>query len=206
MLNGERGVRLIKDNRKKYMVIDPENGELVGIRHEGDKVIPQRIYENWVSIYGQEQADKGCEPLNIGKYAKVSDTAMMVMRNMKFTSLEFKIMFYLMPMIHWDSNLVAYKNRKPITTATLAKAFTVNDGKENAHKITEKTIDAALRGLKKKGVIFIGNTGGSVKTFFNPYVFFKGRFIAKTLKEMFADTEFYKAWAELPINKYYGRK
>lgn len=179
------------DNRKKYLVIDPENGEVVGERIKGDKVIPQRIYENWIEIYGKE-ATLDCEPFNMGKYVKISDIALQILPTVNLTSLETRVMLYLLQFVQWNSNLVSHKNKKPIQSTTISKQFDVD----------VRTIDIALRGLRKKGVLFVRTTAGSIKTFFNPCIFMRGNFIVTALKEMFVDTEFYKAWAETSTAKY----
>jgi len=59
-----------------------------------------------------------------------------------------------------------------------------------------------MRSLRKKGILFVGKTNGHEKTFFNPYVFLKGRYILGALKEMFVDTQFYKKWE---VNQWKGK-
>ena len=87
-----------------------------------------------------------------------------------------------LPLVRLSSGLVAYGNYRPVKTDWICQKV----------GISPKTATRALKHLADLRVISQDYSGGETIYFFNPFIYHKGRYINKTLYEMFRKSQ----WAQ----------
>lgn len=165
---------------QKYMLIDAISGEICGEINVGDKIIPKPICD----AFDATLRDERIIPLNNGKpYMKLYRQTFELLAHEKLSSVDWNIVCLLVAKTHRKSGLIAHRNNRPITTESLAIKLGIHP----------KTVEASLRRLCDSGIIARSKTAGQFRFFCNPYIFMDGRYINRTLYQMFRRTKFAQA-------------
>jgi hypothetical protein len=173
----------LDDNRKiRFLLTDPETGDIRGEIFSDDKIIPAKIYDQIVA--------KGCPVTgdyrfhDIGRYSFIPDYAQGALVSLDLTLLEFNIFHLLAGKLKFNSNLCIHPNNRRVDISWLARKLDVK----------EETTKKAILSLQSKGILHYGGDRKNRTIFMNPYLVFRGRYINKTLEEMFKHTKFYTAY------------
>lgn len=165
---------------QKYMLIDADSGEVCGEINVGDKIIPKPISD----AFDASLRDERIIALNKGKpYMKLYRQTFELLAHENLSAADWNIVCMLVAKTHKKSGLIAHRNNRPITAESLAKALGTH----------VKTVDASLRRLCDIGIIARSKTAGQFRFFCNPFIFMDGRYINKTLYQMFRRTKFAQA-------------
>lgn len=163
---------------KEFLIVDIETGDVVGNLFEGDKIVPkhigQRLKENigWDNRY-----------INMNRrYVKYFDGMAEQLAVLNLTSTEIIIMLYLAEHTRTGSGAILHGNNQPVTRGNIIKRFS----------ICEKTVNKAFKKLEAEGIIARSTTAHKEKYFYNPYVLMRGRYVNKTLYQMFCKTKWYE--------------
>lgn len=112
--------------------------------------------DNFVKVFPQEL-------LNISK---------------RLSGLEMGVLLYLVPFISYQTGMLTMGRTsgiRPINQTDIT----------GLTQLSNKTVSDIMEGLVKKRILSRNKVGRSYQYFANPYVFFKGQYINKTLKAMF---------------------
>jgi len=95
------------------------------------------------------------------------------------TGTETLVMFAIVPYISYETGMltVGQSHKRPLR----------NDDIQTITKKSDTTISGIMTKLVEKKILSRNNVGRSYQYFANPYIFFKGKFINKTLIAMFKD-------------------
>jgi len=161
-------------------VVDANTGEIKQELYEGDRV---KVVRKANAEYFQKNKEEIEEEkvYNFGqdkRFSLLSEYAAKQLADEKLTATEYRVVLLMISNTHYKSGLVAFKNNLLVTKENIAKVL----------DITEKTAENAIKTLIDRGIIAQNITNHRVKYFFNPYIQYKGRWINKTLYEMFKNT------------------
>lgn len=175
----------IIDNREvKLIVSDAKTGEVVAELKDGDKIYTRDIYENIIAKNGSKDPnDLKYYYVSYASFIKINSACMKELSNLKLTSIEWKIFFYLCEKIDFNSNYISHSNGKPIRKNNVQEDLGIS--KDSVNKTFSKFV--------KLGIINYSITQNSCKYFFNPYILLKGRYANKTLVKLFNHTK----WKEI---------
>jgi hypothetical protein len=166
-------------------VIDGETGEIRDQFYQGDEVRIKR--KEQVEYYQKSKKEIGKDKVyNFGqdrKFSMLSEYAAKQLADEKLTAAEYRVLLLMISHTHYKSGLIAYGNNQFITKEWITKKL----------GISAKTTDYAVKTLIDRGIIAQNTTNHKTKYFFNPYIQYKGRWINKTLYEMFRNTRWAKA-------------
>lgn len=169
-------------------VIDGETGEIRDQFYQGDEVRIKR--KEQVEYYQKSKKEIEKDKVyNFGqdrKFSMLSEYAAKQLADEKLTATEYRVLFLMISHTHYKSGLIAYGNNQFITKGWITKKL----------RISAKTTDYAVKTLTDRGIIAQNTTNHKTKYFFNPYIQYKGRWINKTLYEMFRNTRWAKAKEE----------
>lgn len=148
-------------------------GEFAGNMYQGDKLVRKKTTDylkDTVEIMKENDFVKGYTKslLYLGK---------------RLSTSEMNMVFYFLQYISYESGALKHPNGKLLTRSFIASDL----------KLSERSVDRALQGLKTKKVISHNYIGKEVQYFVNPWIFMKGKRINKTLYDMFKNSE----WAKL---------
>lgn len=153
----------------KGIIVNPQNGEMVGHIETGDRILKAKSIEG-VEI-GRNEA-----------YTKVYLKPMFELAKV-LTGTEAQFVNYLMSYAGYASGILQHDNNKPLTREVM-KEETGQD---------ERTIDRILCALIEKQVIGKHKTGRSLIFTANPYIFMRGKRINETLYNLYKHTK----WAKM---------
>jgi len=175
----DREVRLVYVlDKKQFLIVDADSGEIVRTMQQGDKIIPQHIGERLMENIGYEN-----EYINLRRrYVKYFEGIAQEIAKLKFTATDILVMLYLAEHTRTGSGAILHNNNQPITKENIVKIFS----------LSSKTIDTVFRRLEDSGIIAVCITEKKKKYFFNPYILMRGRYVNKTLYQMFNKTYWYK--------------
>lgn len=165
----------------KY-IVNGETGEIEKKLYKGDRVIrksqldyskrhKEELEEDKIRNFGQDK-----------KFSMLSEFSARQLADEKLTASEYRILLIMISNTNYKSGLIGFKNNKPITKDWISKKL----------GISKKTTENSIRTLIDRGIIAQNITNHRVKYFFNPYIQYKGRWINKTLYEMFKNTRWAK--------------
>lgn len=170
-------------------VIDGETGEIRDRFYQGDEVRIKR--KEQVEYYQKSKKEIEKDKVyNFGqdrKFSMLSEYAAKQLADEKLTAAEYRVLLLMISHTHYKSGLIAYGNNQFITKEWITKKL----------GISAKTTDYAVKTLIDRGIIAQNTTNHKTKYFFNPYIQYKGRWINKTLYEMFRNTRWAKAKDEI---------
>ena len=165
-------------------IVDSKTGKVNQSIYEGDKL---RIVRKSQAEYYQkhkEEIEKD-RVYNFGQdknFSMLSEYAAKQLADEKLTSSEYRVLLLMISHTHYKSGLVAYGNNQPMTKEWVSEKLNIG----------KKTVDNAIKTLIDRGIIAENNTNHRTKYFFNPYIQYKGRWINRTLYEMFKNTRWAK--------------
>lgn len=173
----------MEDARKpvKY-VIDAETGAISDGMFEGDWIFRKKQRE-----YLEKNSDEieNGRIYNFGqdeKFSMLSSYSAKQLANEKLTGAEYRMLLLMISNTNYKSGLVTLGNNHDITVEWLTKTL----------KISKKTTENCLKTLIDRGIIAQNITNHRTQFFFNPYIQYKGRWINKTLYDMFKSTDWAK--------------
>lgn len=176
---------MIENRRAVKECVFEYTGE-IEILYEGDYIVRRNREDKYKKAVNQMDSD--CEAKHVhlaGLHIKAYEIGMeMLSQEKDISANEFRMICLLLPHIKYNSGLCEHKNHKPITLRWLSEQMELQQG--TAKKILLK--------LKSRGVIYYGGTGQEKTIFMNPYLFYRGRYINKTLEDMFKRTKYYTAY------------
>ncbi len=165
-------------------IVDTKTGEVIDELYEGDKYRIMRrqqiefynehgekIRSNTMNYFGQDE-----------NFSMLSEFSAKQLADEKLTSTEYRILLIMISNTHYKSGLVAFKNNRPITEEWLV----------NYLKLTDKTVKNSIKTLVDRGIINKSTTNYKTKYFFNPFIQYRGRWINRTLYELFKNTKWAK--------------
>lgn len=166
------------------LIIHAETGEIEKEIYEGDKV---RILRKKQVEYTKANSEEINEEriYNFGqdkKFSMISEYASKQLADEKLTATEYRIVLIMIANTHYKSGLIAFKNNQPLTLEWIAKEL----------NISTKTAEKSINTLIDRGIIAQNTTHFKIKYFFNPFIQYRGRWINKTLFEMFRNTKWAK--------------
>jgi DNA-binding transcriptional ArsR family regulator len=121
-------------------------------------------------------------PFSNGQFGKAYNEAITKLAKLNLFQSEYRIVFLLLSLVRPSSGLIAYGNYKPVNFEWVAKEL----------ELSYKTVSRAITRLTDFGIICKACSSGITMYFFNPYIYQKGRYINKTLFEMFKKSEWAK--------------
>lgn len=163
-------------------VVDAETGAVEDDMFEGDWIVrkKQREYleKNSDEIENERMYNFGQDE----KFSILSSYSAKQLANEKLTGAEYRMLLLMISNTNYKSGLVTLGNNHDITVEWLTKTL----------KISKKTTENCLKTLIDRGIIARNTTNHKTKYFFNPYIQYRGRWINKTLYEMFKNTKWAK--------------
>ncbi|MDD4429568.1 MAG: hypothetical protein PHG64_14435 [Paludibacter sp.] len=167
-----------------YYIIDGNTGEIANEVYKGDRLNISR--KKQISYYQKNveeiEKDKLYTFGQDKKYSLLSEYSARQLADEKLTSTEYRVLLLMISNTNYKSGLIAFDNNKVITKSWVAKTL----------NISSRTADTAIKTLVDSGIIAENNTNFKTKYFFNPFIQYKGRWINKTLYEMFKNTKWAK--------------
>lgn len=163
-------------------IVHAETGEIEKELFEGDKIIRKKQ----IDFSKKHEVDLEEEKIyNFGqdkKFSMLSEYASKQLANEKLTASEYRILLIMISNTNYKSGLIAFGNNQPITKEWISKTL----------GLTQKTTDNSIKTLIDRGIIAQNITNHKTKYFFNPYIQYRGRWINRTLYEMFKNTRWAK--------------
>jgi hypothetical protein len=156
------------------LIIDGE-GTIVGELHQGDRIIRRHIIEEL-----PEENDR--MPFSNGEWGKTYDVSFRKLTKLKLSPVEYRMVLLFFTLVSYSSGLIAHGNYKPVTSEWI----------ENELEITRNTVFKSIKKLMDFRIISQSYSGKEKIYFFNPYIYQKGKYINKTLFEMFKKSEWAK--------------
>jgi len=154
------------------VVVDSDTGDVVWSLQEGDKIIPKRS----LPMYSDDSERMG---FTNGAFGKAYAPALEKLSKLNLTAAEYKTILRLMTMVRFGSGLIAYGNYRPISLEWIEKEL----------DFTHRTCTNTMQRLIALRIISKSTSGIDTIYFFNPYIYQRGRYINKTLFEMFKKSE-----------------
>ena len=158
-------------------VIDMETGEYLTQLQPGDRIIKKQILDR---IADQAPVDK--QYICPDNWGKAYDNATNKLARLNLSASEYKAILLMLPLVRLGSGLVAYGNYKPVSADWIADQL----------QISEASTYRVLARLQSLRIISKSISGNEVLYFFNPYIYMRGRYINKSLYEIFRRSQ----WAE----------
>jgi len=150
-------------------VVDTATGEYITSLLPGDKIMHREIIDR---LQLEDASKMIFAPETWGK---AYDGAIGKLARLKLTAAEYRIILLMLPLIRPCSGLVAYGNYKPVQIDYIITEL----------GMTRKTANASLHTLADLRVIYYGESGKEFSVLFNPYIYNRGRYINKTLHDIF---------------------
>lgn len=167
----------------KY-VVDIKTGEIVDELYAGDRYRITRSQQ--IEYYKKNRKEiEGDKMFFFGQdesFSMLSEFSARQLADEKLTSAEYRVLLIMISNTHYKSGLVAFKNNRPITEEWLAEHL----------GLTDRTIKNSIKTLVDKGIINRSTTNHKTQYFFNPFIQYRGRWINRTLYEMFKNTKWAK--------------
>lgn len=165
-------------------IVNTETGEIVDEVYEGDrlKIVRKGQTEYYKKNAKEIEKDK---VYNFGQdknFSILSEYSARQLADEKLTSAEYRVLLLMISNTNYKSGLIAFGNNLPMTNEHITKRLNINN----------KTTESCLKTLVDKGIINKSTTNHVTKYFFNPFIQYKGRWINKTLYEMFKNTKWAK--------------
>ena len=161
----------VQGNSTRY-VIDGCTGGVITELVSGDRIIKKAVMERLADD------DKRMAFTN-GQFGKAYNSAIEKLAKLNLSQSEYRVVLLMVTLVRPSSGLVAYGNYKPVTLDWLAGELDISD----------KTMKRTIKRLISLGVICEAHALKDILYFFNPYIYQKGRYINKTLFEMFKKSE-----------------
>lgn len=161
-------------------VINRGTGEILEEFYEGDKVRVVRKAQVEYHRKNAKEIEKD-KVYNFGqdkKFSMLSEYAAKQLADEKLTATEYRVLLLMISHTHYKSGLIAYGNNLPMTKNWISKKL----------NISLRTTESSVKTLIDRGIIAQNTTNHRTKYFFNPYIQYKGRWINRTLYEMFKNT------------------
>jgi len=157
------------------IVVDSNTGNILGELDQGDRIIKKKVLEHL------PDEDSRMSFAN-GEWGKTYSTALTKLVRLNLTAAEYKTIILFLTLVRFGSGLIAYANYKPVNINTLGTEL----------HLTHKTVVNTMQRLLDFRIISQSYSGKETLYFFNPYIYQKGRYINKTLFEMFKKSEWAK--------------
>ena len=167
----------------KY-ILDSATGEIVNELYEGDrhKIIRKKqidyLEKNGKDIENEKIYNFGQD----ANFSMLSSYSAKQLADENLTASQYRVMLLMISNTNYKSGLIAFGNNKPMTSEWISKKLNVSI----------KTSDNCIKVLTDKGIINRSTTNYKTKYYFNPFIQYRGRWINKTLYEMFRNTKWAK--------------
>lgn len=168
----------------KYYIIDKETGEVVREIKQGDSI---KITRRESKEFLKENVKLNDKESFIKFYTNILDDLV----SEKLTSAEFNIVLICLKNLNYSSGAVAFKNN--------GNFLTPQDFVKRT-KLSERAVKYAIKNLVDKKILHKGRTGREYQLFVNPYIFMKGVYVNKTLKDMFKNSKWAKTKKNMSSN------
>lgn len=187
-----RGViDVIAERRHTQDFVDLQTGEVIQLR-EGDYIRRRNPKDKYYELINKIDPNEIKHVHLAGDFVKAYDIGLdLLCGETDITANEFKMILILLPHIKPNSGFCELGNHRAVTLEWLA-------GKMGLQRDTAKKI---MLKLKSRGVVHYGGTGKEKTIFVNPYLFYNGRYINKTLEDMFKKTDYYKEYIQRICSK-----
>lgn len=166
------------------VIVDCETGEVRKEIYEGDRVRVIRSSQiEYTKTHSKEIQDD--KVYNFGQdknFSMLSEFSAKQLADEKLTGSEYRIILLMISMTNYKSGFIALGNNHPVTDEWISECLRLNI----------KTTERAIKNLIDRGIIAKTVTNFKVKYFFNPFIQYRGRWINKTLYEMFRNTKWAK--------------
>lgn len=156
-------------------VVNTDTAEYLYSLEHGDRIVRAKH----LPVFSEEDSRMA---FTNGSWGKVYEDALGKLAKKNLTAAEYKAVLFLIKMVRPASGLIAYGNYRPVNMGYVEKEL------EFSHKTATRTIQK----LMDLRIIAKNTSGGESIYFFNPYIYQKGRYINKTLYEMFKKSEWAK--------------
>lgn len=163
-------------------ILNLETGEIEDELYPGDRIVRKKQIDYLRKNEEQKHKDRMYSFGQDSKFSMLSNYAAKQLADEKLTSAEYRVMLLMISNTNYKSGLVTLGNNHDITADWITKTL----------KINKKTTDSCIKTLIDKGIIAQNTTNSRTKYFFNPYIQYKGRWINRTLYEMFRNTKWAK--------------
>lgn len=163
-------------------IVDVKTGEVKTEMFEGDRIIRKKQIEFSKKHREELEEDKIYNFGQDKKFSMLSEFSAKQLADEKLTSSEYRILLIMISNTNYKSGLIAFGNNRPITKEWITKKLNID----------KKTTDKSINTLIDRGIIARSTTNHKTKYFFNPYIQYKGRWINRTLYEMFKNTRWAK--------------
>lgn len=160
------------------LIMDSE-GTIVGELYTGDRIVRKSVIDRLHDLPNDDSKIL----FEQGYWSKAYDEALNKLARLNLTTIEYRMILLFIPLIKMNSGLIAYGNYKPVNMKWI----------EDELKISDKSLLRSFKRLLDLRIIADSYSGKERIYFFNPYIYQKGRYINKTLFEMFKKSE----WAKL---------
>lgn len=164
----------VKGNNKRY-VIDGNTGDVITELSNGDRIIKRSVMDYLIE-------NDNRMTFSNGQFGKAYNSAIVKLAKLNLFQSEYRIVLLLLSLVRPSSGLITYGNYKPVNLKWVADELEISD----------KTVNRALERLLDFGIICKAYSSKTEMLFFNPYIYQKGKYINKTLYEMFKKSEWAK--------------
>ena len=164
------------------LVVNAQTGEIEKELFPGDRIVSKK--QNEYSLKSKEESIKD-KIYNFGqdrRFSMLSSYSAKQLASEKLTAAEYRVLLLMISNTNYKSGLITIGNNHNITSDWITKIL----------DISKKTTASCIKTLVDKGIIATTTTNYKTKYFFNPYIQYKGRWINKTLYEMFKNTKWSK--------------
>ena len=173
----------MEDSQEQFKyIVNGKTGEIEKKLYQGDRVLrksqldysknhKEELEEDKIYNFGQDK-----------KFSMLSEFSAKQLADEKLTSSEYRILLLMISNTRYKSGVIGFKNNQPMTQNWISKKL----------GISKKTTENSIRTLIDRGIIAQNITNHRIKYFFNPYIQYRGRWINKTLYEMFKNTKWAK--------------
>jgi len=165
-------------------LVDCSSGQILNEIYRGDSFYVRRQKQKDYSAKNKNdiEKDKVYDFGQDAKFSMLSSFSAKQLADEKLTASQYRVMLIMISNTNYKSGLIAFGNNRPITAEWIS----------NELKIDKKTTESSIKVLVDKGIIYQGMTNHKTQYFFNPYIQYRGKWINKTLYEMFKNTKWAK--------------
>lgn len=156
-------------------VVDGDTGGVITTLNSGDRIIKRSVVDALLD-------EDSRMSFSNGQFGKAYNFALAKLARLNLYQSEYRVVLLFLTLVRPSSGLIAYGNYKPINLEWLSEEL----------KLSDKTVSRAMKRLLELRIISKATSGCDVQYFFNPYIYNKGRYINKTLHEMFKKSEWAK--------------
>lgn len=178
------GVILLENTQQPIsLVVNADTGEIEKELFPGYRIVAKKQIEYNEKNREEIESDRMYYFGQDNKFSMLSSYSARQLADEKLTATEYRVVLLMISNTNYKSGLITIGNNHSMDAKWIS----------NALKINIKTAESCLKTLTDRGIIAQNTTNFKTKYFFNPYIQYRGRWINRTLYEMFKNTRWAKS-------------